>query len=312
MNILLTGAGFTKNFGGLLASDMWYEIFNRIDRNEFPKLKTLATQYNENLDFEGFYNEVLSNDYSEKEKEKVEEAITKTFANMDNSLARWVSNSDSPYPIQEAKMSHFLRQFPQWFTTNQDLFVERHILNANFFAPLVNDNTSFRQNLRRTYNLPSECIHIVEDINPNTINTSELNKDFSYTKLHGSFNWKDNTENHLMVIGKHKDLQIRAISLLQVYLKKFESFLFQGNNKLLTIGYGFRDDHLNSIIEQAIEEHELKLYVMSPYHISELPKFIQNKIEKYFKYSLIELFPIGSGGETQCEFLKQELELTNY
>jgi hypothetical protein len=27
-NILLTGAGFTKNFGGLLASEMWAEIFN--------------------------------------------------------------------------------------------------------------------------------------------------------------------------------------------------------------------------------------------------------------------------------------------
>lgn len=27
-NILLLGAGFTKNFGGLLASEMWAEIFN--------------------------------------------------------------------------------------------------------------------------------------------------------------------------------------------------------------------------------------------------------------------------------------------
>ena len=39
--ILLTGAGFTKNFGGFLANEMWSKIHNHPMVQSKPKLKQL-------------------------------------------------------------------------------------------------------------------------------------------------------------------------------------------------------------------------------------------------------------------------------
>ena len=42
--ILLTGAGFTKNFGGFLAREMWAQIHNRLQiSNEISRVKTLIS-----------------------------------------------------------------------------------------------------------------------------------------------------------------------------------------------------------------------------------------------------------------------------
>ena len=40
-HVLLTGAGFTKNFGTPLASEMWAEIFNHKKIQAHPKIKKL-------------------------------------------------------------------------------------------------------------------------------------------------------------------------------------------------------------------------------------------------------------------------------
>ena len=37
-NILLTGAGFTKNFGGFVATEMWEKIFNCSEVQDSPVL----------------------------------------------------------------------------------------------------------------------------------------------------------------------------------------------------------------------------------------------------------------------------------
>jgi len=35
-HILFTGAGFTKNFGGLLAKEMWSKLFNNSKVQSYP------------------------------------------------------------------------------------------------------------------------------------------------------------------------------------------------------------------------------------------------------------------------------------
>ncbi|MCO5382417.1 MAG: hypothetical protein NHB15_10310 [Methanosarcina barkeri] len=55
-NILLLGAGFTKNFGGLLASEMWAEIFNNENIQTQPRIKKLMQN---NFDYESIYYSVL-------------------------------------------------------------------------------------------------------------------------------------------------------------------------------------------------------------------------------------------------------------
>jgi hypothetical protein len=50
--ILLTGAGFTRNFGGFLANQMWDKIFNREQVQNHPSLVNLLK---DNFDFESVY-----------------------------------------------------------------------------------------------------------------------------------------------------------------------------------------------------------------------------------------------------------------
>lgn len=62
--ILLTGAGFTKNFGGFLASEMWAQIFNS---HHIRPHKELGKILRHDFDYESVYNRVLGRgNYSEE------------------------------------------------------------------------------------------------------------------------------------------------------------------------------------------------------------------------------------------------------
>lgn len=67
-----------------------------------------------------------------------------------------------------------------------------------------------------------------------------------------------------MVVGGNKPAQIHREKLLQWYFDLFQEVLSYLNRRLLVIGYGFRDFHINEIIAQSIRQHGLKLYVISP------------------------------------------------
>ncbi|HII92969.1 MAG TPA: hypothetical protein HA262_12645 [Methanosarcina sp.] len=56
--VLLLGAGFTKNFGGLLAEEMWTHIFNHEEIQAQPRIKKLMLN---NFDYEDIYYSVLEN-----------------------------------------------------------------------------------------------------------------------------------------------------------------------------------------------------------------------------------------------------------
>jgi len=56
--VLLTGAGFTKNFGGFLAIEMWSKVFNHPEIQSSEKLKSLIQN---NFNYENIYSDVLNN-----------------------------------------------------------------------------------------------------------------------------------------------------------------------------------------------------------------------------------------------------------
>jgi hypothetical protein len=67
-----------------------------------------------------------------------------------------------------------------------------------------------------------------------------------------------------MVIGRGKNRQIKNEPLLCYYYKIFKKVLSQTNRRLLIIGYGFGDEHINSVISNAVENYGLKIYIISP------------------------------------------------
>lgn len=67
-----------------------------------------------------------------------------------------------------------------------------------------------------------------------------------------------------MVIGRGKETRIMQEPLLSWYLETFESVLSEEGRKLLVIGYGFRDPHINEVIARCVGKHGLDLYILSP------------------------------------------------
>ncbi len=87
------------------------------------------------------------------------------------------------------------------------------------------------------------------------------NEKVYYVKLHGSFNWKDSKDNKIMVIGTSKLEDIEKEPILKWYLKMFECILSMPERRLLIIGYGFRDKHINDVIVNSINKYGLKLHI---------------------------------------------------
>ena len=107
--VLFTGAGFTKNFGGLLASEMHSKIFNHSDIQQKQRLQTLLR---ENFDYESIYSDVMYGDYSMEEKTAVNEAIFSAYLSMDKTIA---STSCEANSLNTHKLGEFIaRLFPRY------------------------------------------------------------------------------------------------------------------------------------------------------------------------------------------------------
>ena len=98
-----------------------------------------------------------------------------------------------------------------------------------------------------------------------------LKGNFNVIKLHGSFNWRTMDGRNSMVVGTGKEDQINAYPLLSWYWDIFKSVLSAGNVRLLIVGYGFGDDHVNATIADAVEHHGLRVFIWDiSLHLSDL------------------------------------------
>lgn len=87
-------------------------------------------------------------------------------------------------------------------------------------------------------------------------------------KLHGSSNWYDGEGANrapTMVIGGEKRRAIEANPLLRFYGEYFRDRLREEHALLMTIGYGFADEHVNDAICDAHDAgSNFGLFVVSP------------------------------------------------
>lgn len=70
--ILLTGAGFTHNFGGFLANEMWALIFNSPDVQKRPSLASLLRK---DFDYESVYQSVMYSKYREVQQARRSDVV---------------------------------------------------------------------------------------------------------------------------------------------------------------------------------------------------------------------------------------------
>lgn len=274
--VLLTGAGFTLDFGGFLANEMWALIFNSPTLKDYPRIKSLMQN---DFDYESIYYKVIdSNDFDGKEKKALTDAVFSAYKYLDDSVRKYRPSiiAGQIADISSA-VSDFIGRFsglPKntgrndtkgfFFTLNQDLLIERYFSSLGLVTPYVGqptieiyqDKHYIESTCSRT--LPATNIYLEKN---NFLSSSK----FFYVKLHGSWNWDSSDGTKKLVIGRNKINQINDEPVLKRYLEIFKEALSKGSIKLFVIGYGFGDEHINEIITNSIENNNLKLYVMNPF-----------------------------------------------
>jgi len=287
--ILLTGAGFTKNFRGYLASEMWAAILSQPEINrDFDLRKEMLNE----LDYEEIYDRIMKPDgYRDDQKSSFRTALSNAYQQMHEAIC---TEDVDPGHLNSAAAAcrHLIRRFAGskdkrtrgfFFTLNQDLFVERFYLNTDPTESI--DIAGLPRSSPRWFNgslgvqLESDDWVMLPDHDwVQKYKAGCWSKGsycpLAYIKLHGSYGWQFHDGTPGVVIGHAKTDLLKREPLLNWYQLLFEQVLCAGDRRLVVIGYGFNDEHINAVIARAINHHRLKLYPIYPYS----PKDFQQEL----------------------------------
>jgi hypothetical protein len=317
--ILLTGAGFTHNFGGFLAREMWSKIFNNPIVQNNPEVRNMLLG---DFDFESVYSAKMS--HGEETINTIRTAVESAYKDLDDTVKNWIFNTDNPTALNTYGLGELFSLISQhgsekgcFFTLNQDLFLER---KNGFRSPGAFFDTQFIDGGE------GGGIKKVKLPNEDEIKKAETHlNSSSYIKLHGSYGWISSNGGNQMVIGKNKEGDIEKEPLLKWYFDLFKQVISENDKKILIIGYGFADKHINDILLKGIQENKLSLYIINPidpenfknrlegkpndyssYEVSKYSK-IWDGVRGYFPYTLRQIFPPDQTETTIAKEIKNSL-----
>lgn len=271
VHLLLIGAGFSRNWGGWLATEAFEHLLGSPEVVKDESLRQLLWRHQGSGGFEAALGELQAEFACEPNSVRqplmaFQNAVTRMFHDMN---AAFMAATDWQFGQQcrERQISTFLARFDAIFTLNQDVLLEHHYSNS--------DTASTDKKGRHGAELPGmRRIPPEHSLYANSwshsIWTPLPEADFKTNdrrrpiyKLHGSSNWSREDKQPMLIMGGAKALEIGKEPILNWYAKVFEEKLTVDNTRLMVIGYGFRDNHINSAIANGIERG-LKLFIIAP------------------------------------------------
>jgi hypothetical protein len=264
MRTILTGAGWTRNWGGLLAAELWDQLIGHRSIQNNSRLRELLLS---EPSFETALGRVQAEPFSPSDRQILERALLDAFIAMDREVAQ-ISDRINIYKVYEL-LFRFCGRHGQginatyMFTLNQDLWPERYLYNDNAPGTLGPALPAIRARPNQRY-FPTQFAYSPEfDMEPiaEPAAQAQLRGHFNVIKLHGSFNWRTTDARNALVVGTGKSGQIAASPLLTWYFDIFRKVLSAGGVRLMVVGYGFRDEHVNAVIAYAIKHHNLKMFI---------------------------------------------------
>lgn len=287
------------------------------------------------LNFEVAVDQLRENkEYTDQHRVTFHKALIDAFENLDNILKEPI-NDVALADLHTKLLLPFLgirneEEKGFIFTLNQDLFFERHLYNFHMRPGLVfpclpgiaSHQSWFTSHPwpldKEHYRIPDLEGDVISRVNENLFNKNSRS---FIIKLHGSQNWWESKEMRMILVGRDK--AERMPPLLKAYLGIFKEALTQPQRKLLIIGYGFGDEHINSVIAEGVETHGLELYVVSPKNPLDFKikltgiapqtpiETIWSGLRGYLQSNLREMFQTGGRGPSQKAiiFLKQFFQI---
>jgi hypothetical protein len=252
--LLLTGAGFSRNWGGRLASEVFSDL---IGCKEFDEdTRQLLFKCRATGGFEDALTVLQDNVTNEptfansQRMQNLQSALYGVFALMGQSFARQQFEFQNDHAYQ---VTPFLARFDAIFTVNQDTLLETHYTGGRGSGAWSNIQFPGMklapQGIIHHQEAPIVKTHVPDDI------YNVVPNEQPYFKLHGSINWRATTHvGHMIILGGHKAVQIGRYPVLKKYGDELQARLAQAGAKLMVIGYGFNDQHINDAIARGVEK----------------------------------------------------------
>jgi hypothetical protein len=298
---ILTGAGFSANWGGWVSSEFWQRLIAKI---EDESLRHWLEGYrSKGFETALFDAKKKSEDESEW-KNHYKSLISITNSLFEKMNSRLIS-SEGVDSNNELKFQKFFGRFDAVFTTNQDLLVEsRFGMNLMSGGLFRNKQIKGNKQNKRGWYIPGLKIKPYPPGNEPTLRENpwidiycpdnnsirELKEQLDcvpYVKLHGSSNFETEDGSEIMILGGEKEEQIQETPLMNFYFKILRDKLFSPNSRILIVGHSLSDVHINKIIFEAIEKYRLRFYLWTPENVDALKDRLRS-LEKEYKFGYTE------------------------
>jgi hypothetical protein len=267
-NILLVGAGFTRNWGAPLANEVAASLIAAVGRDS--ALQQLLRRHDRNFDnaLSEVQRDFLSSPSSAGAKQRfdaLQGAIAAVFDRLNQTFERRTDfnfTNDLTYSVLG-----FLARFDAIFSLNQDLLLElryaEHVLTASNvrwnglelpgMRPVHDPSlTGIGDKHRRQWTPAAQPFSVTDRFQP-------------LFKIHGSSNWYTADGRKLLVMGGNKEFMIREHEVLRWYYEEFKRRLMTGHTKLMVVGYSFSDQHINDAIVDAWQKGNLSgMFLVDP------------------------------------------------
>jgi SIR2-like domain len=257
-HILLTGAGFSRNWGGWLADEAFEYLLGCNEATPFIR-QQLWKGKGRSLGFEDALRELRvlyashQDDTHQKELKAFEEmlegmfhAMAIGFANVEFEPGQNPSRlGPQPFPVRD-----FLCRFDAIFTLNQDTLLEQRYAPSNLM-----DGSQGRWFGLQSPGLTDVLVNGQKYQAPGLFKPTAApfrlqERHQPYYKLHGSSNWRSSDNAALLILGGDKGNDISKVPLLTWYQIEFAR-LSQQSARIMIIGYGFGDPHINDLLVAA-------------------------------------------------------------
>jgi hypothetical protein len=268
---LLIGAGFSRNWGGWLAGEAFEYLLGCQEIQRDQQLRNLLWKHQPTGGFEDALAELqaaFTRDPHGAEPlvRAFQAAVIRMFDDMNRAffeVTDWEFQN-----FRQRQVGYFLPRFDAIFSLNQDLLLEHYYVNRHT-AALADVRRWAGSQLPGMRRIPApdpalagSAAHSTWTPLPDANFTFDPNQQPIF-KLHGSSNWEDPAGNRMLIMGGAKAVGIGQQPILLWYAQQFEERLSQPGARLMVIGYGFRDQHINEIIKRAAERG-LRMFLVAP------------------------------------------------